>query len=160
MLVAGPVIGSVQRFLEIDPSGGIRGTERDGDDRQPVAETDGPEVRGPPLLGPADHHRIVALGPAFLGHGGPSTQEVDFDEVGRAPEQLAALGEVLLAVFTGPLVRRAQELDRGHQLAALAIPDFQERHLLDVLLRQPNLRRGFDQSESCLRQCTASRLDQ
>src|SRR5208337_5364313 len=66
---------------------------------------------------------------------GPSTQEVDFDEVGRAPEQLAALGEVLLAVFTRPLVRRAQELDRSHQLATLAIPDFQERHLLDVLLR-------------------------
>ncbi len=108
VLVAGSIIGSVQHFLKIDRSGFVRGPERNGNHWQPVSQPDRPEIGGPSLLGSADHHRIVAIRPPFLGHGIPSPQQVDFYEVSWAAQQLSTLGEVLFAIVTGSLVGRAQ----------------------------------------------------
>jgi hypothetical protein len=54
--------------------------------------------------------------------------------VGSAAQQAFPLGQVLLAVRSGPLVRRAQQLDDRDQLPAVAIPDLQERPPLDVFV--------------------------
>ena len=45
---------------------------------------------------------------------------------------------------------RAQELDDCHELPSTAVPDLQEWDPFDVLGREPDLRRGFQQPEGGL----------
>jgi hypothetical protein len=125
MLIARSIVRAVEHSLKIDCSGSVWRPERNGDGRQPVTKPDGPEVRGPSLLGPADHHGIIAFRHPFLGHGIPSSQQVQFYQMGRTAKQFSTLGKILIAIVASPLVGRIQQLDHGHELASLPVSDFQ-----------------------------------
>src|SRR5690606_9649243 len=107
--------------------------EGNRDHGEPVAEPDRPEADVGAKRGAAHEDRVVAGRPRMWRHRASPAQQVDLDQVRRAPEPLAALREIRFPVLAPLLVRGAQELDDGQKLATLTVADFEERHALDVL---------------------------
>ena len=129
------------------PSGSVA-PERDRDHRQSIAQGDRPELRGRPPSLAADQDRVISRGAIVRGHRRPPPEQVDLDQMGAAPQQLPTLRQVLLAILAGPSVGRAQKLDDRDQLAAPAVADLQVGDPLDLLRRQPDLRRVLQDEEA------------
>ena len=87
-------------------------------------------------LGTTDKNRVRSAGTVCRWQRRSTPQEVDLHQVHRAPQEVRSLVQILSPVIAGTLVRRAQNLDDGDQLAALAIANLQERFTLDVQLGQ------------------------
>ena len=118
--IARLVVDPVQGRLQVEPGIGIVSPHRHGDHRQSLPERDRPESGVETSFGPADQDRVRTTRTVVRGHRRPAAQEIDLDQVDRAVEDLHALGEVLLSIGSGVLVRGAQQLDDRDQLTALA----------------------------------------
>src|SRR5262249_39497375 len=118
---------------------GIRGLQRNGNDWQRVAQADGPEAVARPILIAADHDIIVAGWRLRWAGTLATAPKINFHKIARRQQQRTAFADVIIAVRTGFLVRRAEQLNRRHHTTTAAVEDFQGGITLDVNGRKYNL---------------------
>jgi len=140
LVVAAGLVAPVDEGLEVEGDIGIGLTERHQADRQALPER-GPEdldlvgSRRPPHTGLAG--RPARRGKAIRRKEEDALtppRQVDLDNAGICRHGFLPLPEVEHPAIAGDLVRGAQELDQGHNLAARAGIDDPDRALGDRLV--------------------------
>jgi hypothetical protein len=116
----------MQHALKVDPAFGITRPQRDRDHRQAIAQRDGPEIGGRSATDPTDQDRVIPGRSIIRRHRGPTSKQINLDQMGGAPEDLSTLGKVLLAIVAGTFVERAQEFDHRDEFPPFPVADFQE----------------------------------
>ena len=145
---SGAVVDFMQDGLQIESRVGVRRTERNGDARKALPQTQGPNPGARTRFTTTYQDAVVAPRQILDGHALAATQQVDFHEMSRAGQNLVAFRQVLLSIGPRPLVGRTEQFDHGDQLPVSAVANLHERYTLAVHLREVALHRGIQHRHS------------